>query len=112
MAIVASETPASRALRDNMRHQAAEQNMRRAQGRRLRLGAAIALAGVLVAGPVLAQGWWPWSNSEEERRPPIPQEPVFRPDEPQNSQPPPPDSRSLLRPRRTGRPRTPSACSS
>jgi hypothetical protein len=71
-----------------MRRQAAEKSTRRAQGRRWRLGAAIVLAGVLVAGPVLAQGWWPWSNSEEERRPPIPEEPVFRPDEPQNTQPP------------------------
>ncbi len=62
--------------------------MRRAQARRLRLGAAIALVSLLAAGPVLAQGWWPWSNSEPERRPPIPREPVFRPAEPEDGQPP------------------------
>jgi hypothetical protein len=39
---------------------------------------------MLAACPVLAQGWWPWSNDEPER-PPIPDEPVFRPEE----QPPP-----------------------
>jgi hypothetical protein len=27
--------------------------------------------------PALAQGWWPWSNSEPER-PPVPDEPVYR----------------------------------
>ena len=74
-----------------MSHDAAETRIRGARGRRLRLGAAIAVAGVLAAGPVLAQGWWPWSNSESERRPPIPQEPVFRPAEPDNRQPPPAD---------------------
>lgn len=74
-----------------MSHDAADTRMRRAQGRRLRLGAAIVLAGLLAAGPVLAQGWWPWSNSEPERGPPIPQEPVFRPGEPDSRQPPSPD---------------------
>jgi Protein of unknown function (DUF2865) len=71
-----------------MINDAGKTEMRGAHGRRLRLGAAIALASVLATGPVLAQGWWPWSNSEPERRPPIPQEPVFRPAEPDNRQPP------------------------
>ena len=30
--------------------------------------------------PVLAQGWWPWSTKEPER-PPIPEEPVYMPNE-------------------------------
>ncbi len=35
------------------------------------------LAGLLLAAtPVLAQGWWPWSDSQPER-PPIPQAPVY-----------------------------------
>ncbi len=71
--------------------------MRRARGRRLRLGAAIVLAGVLCAGPVLAQGWWPWS-APEERRPPVPQEPVFRPAEPNDRQPPPPSDQPVAQP--------------
>ena len=65
-----------------MNQDAAERTTPRAHGRRLRLGAAIVLAGVLAAGPVLAQGWWPWSAPEPERQPPIPQEPVFRPAQP------------------------------
>jgi uncharacterized protein DUF2865 len=71
--------------------------MRKAQGRRMRLGAAIVLAGVLGAGPVLAQGWWPWS-APEERRPPVPQEPVFRPAEPDGRQPPPADGQPVAQP--------------
>jgi Protein of unknown function (DUF2865) len=65
-----------------MSQDAAERTTPRARRRRLRLGAAIVLAGVLAAGPVLAQGWWPWSAPESERQPPIPQEPVFRPAQP------------------------------
>jgi hypothetical protein len=45
----------------------------------LALGLGFSLAfGCLVFGaaPALAQGWWPWSNSEPER-PPIPDEPVY-----------------------------------
>ena len=72
-----------------MINDAAGTRVRSARGRRLRLGVAIALAGVLCAGPVLAQGWWPWS-APEERRPPVPQEPVFRPAEPEDRQLPPP----------------------
>jgi len=53
---------------------------------RYSLGAAVLTAVMLAACPVLAQGWWPWSNSEPER-PPIPREPVYR--EP----PPPPGAR-------------------
>lgn len=55
--------------------------------RRLGLGAAVAATVMLAACPVLAQGWWPWSNPETEDRPPIPEEPVFR--EPQRGPPPP-----------------------
>ncbi len=56
--------------------------------RRYRLGAAVATAVLLAAGagPALAQGWWPWSDSEPER-PPVPEEPVYR--EPYEAQPPP-----------------------
>jgi len=53
--------------------------------RRYGLGAAVAAVVLLAACPVLAQGWWPWSNHETEDRPPIPQEPVY-----QSEQPPPP----------------------
>ncbi len=52
---------------------------------RYSLGAAVLTAVMLAACPVLAQGWWPWSNSEPER-PPIPSEPVYRP--PPGAQPP------------------------
>lgn len=42
---------------------------------------------MLAACPVLAQGWWPWSNSEQERSP-VPNEPVYRePPSPQGEQP-------------------------
>lgn len=51
------------------------------------LASAVAAALVLAAGPALAQGWWPWSNSEPER-PPIPEEPIYR-------EPPPPTSAPL-----------------
>jgi hypothetical protein len=50
--------------------------------RRFSLAAAVAAAAMLAACPVLAQGWWPWSDSEREEReeegPPIPDEPVYR----------------------------------
>jgi len=52
--------------------------------RRYGLGAAVVCAVMLAACPVLAQGWWPWSNAEPER-PPIPEEPVYR-------EPPPPEA--------------------
>jgi hypothetical protein len=52
---------------------------RKLRGRHV-LGAAVAAAVLLAACPVLAQGWWPWSDDEPER-PPIPEEPVFRPEE-------------------------------
>jgi hypothetical protein len=45
--------------------------------RRFGLAAAVAAAILCASGPVLAQGWWPWSNSEPER-PPVPEEPVYR----------------------------------
>lgn len=55
---------------------------------RYSLGAAVLTAVMLAACPVLAQGWWPWSNSEPER-PPIPSEPVYRqPPPPPGAQPP------------------------
>jgi len=55
---------------------------------RYSLGAAVLTAVMLAACPVLAQGWWPWSNSEPER-PPIPREPVYRePPPPPGAQPP------------------------
>jgi hypothetical protein len=58
----------------------------KAQGRhRYGLAAAVAAVVLLGACPVLAQGWWPWSDDEPER-PPIPEEPVFRP---QEEEPPP-----------------------
>jgi hypothetical protein len=56
--------------------------MREARARRHALGAAIAVAVMLAACPVSAQGWWPWSNSEPERAP-VPDEPIYR-------EPPPP----------------------
>jgi len=58
--------------------------------RRYGLGAAVAAAVLLAACPVLAQGWWPWSNSEPEPAPPIPEEPVYR--EPTPPQAPPPQA--------------------
>jgi len=74
--------------------------MRRARGRyglRYGLGAAVAAAVLLAACPVLAQGWWPWSNSEPERPRPIPQEPVFRP-EPSDRQEFPSDEQPVAQP--------------
>jgi hypothetical protein len=53
---------------------------------RFTLAAAAVAAVMLAAGPVLAQGWWPWSDDGPER-PPVPQEPVYQdpyPDENQN----------------------------
>ena len=62
--------------------------MRKARARRHALGAAIAAAVMLAACPVLAQGWWPWSNSEPER-PPVPDEPIYRePPPPPQGEPP------------------------
>jgi len=55
--------------------------MRNARARRLALGAAIVAAAALLSFPALAQGWWPWSNSEPDR-PPIPDEPVYRAPQP------------------------------
>jgi hypothetical protein len=62
--------------------------MIRLKARRSRygLGAAVAAAVLLAACPVLAQGWWPWSNSEPERAP-VPEEPVYK--EPTQEAPPP-----------------------
>ena len=41
------------------------------------------------ASPALAQGWWPWNNSEPEDRAPVPSEPVYRqPQQPQQGVPP------------------------
>ncbi len=37
--------------------------------------------------PAMAQGWWPWSNSEPERAP-IPDEPVYREPPPAQNEPP------------------------
>ncbi len=55
---------------------------------RYSLGAAVLTAAMLAACPVLAQGWWPWSNSEPDR-PPIPREPVYRePPPPRGAAPP------------------------
>lgn len=50
--------------------------------RRARFGiAGLAAACLLLsAAPVLAQGWWPWSGNEPER-PPVPEEPVYQPQE-------------------------------
>ena len=63
--------------------------MRKARARRQALGAAVLAAAVLAACPVLAQGWWPWSSSEDEReRPPIPDEPVYREPPPADAAPP------------------------
>ncbi len=62
-----------------------EFRMRKARARRHALGAAILAAATLAACPALAQGWWPWSNSQSDR-PPIPDEPVYR--EPQQGAPP------------------------
>jgi hypothetical protein len=65
--------------------------MRKARARRHALGAALAAAVMLAASPVIAQGWWPWSNSEPERerdRPPVPDEPVYREPPPAQGQPP------------------------
>ena len=59
----------------------------RKASRRYGLAAAVAAVAVLAACPVLAQGWWPWSNSEPER-PPIPSEPVYRPETPPPESPP------------------------
>jgi hypothetical protein len=64
---------------------------RRLRRRRYALGAAVASVVLLVACPVLAQGWWPWSNSQTEDRPPVPEEPVY-PDEPVYREPPPPQA--------------------
>ncbi len=70
----------------------------RARGRRrYALAGVVAAAVLLAACPVLAQGWWPWSNSESER-PPIPQEPVYRPDEAPPPEAPPPANWSTKNP--------------
>jgi hypothetical protein len=60
--------------------------MRKARARRHALGAAVFAAAVGLAYPAVAQGWWPWNNSEPER-PPIPDEPVYR--QPQQQEMPP-----------------------
>lgn len=62
--------------------------MRKAQARRrYGLGAAVAAAVIVASCPVLAQGWWPWSNSESEQAP-VPEEPVYRELPPQPGQAP------------------------
>lgn len=59
-----------------------------AHARRHALGAAVIAATILAASPVLAQGWWPWSNNNSEpERPPIPNEPVYRQPAPQSAPP-------------------------
>ena len=64
--------------------------MRKARARaRYGLGAAVAAAVIVASCPVLAQGWWPWSDSAPER-PPVPEEPVFREPPPPAEQAPPP----------------------
>lgn len=57
------------------------------------MGAAILSAAVLTAWPVLiapasAQGWWPWTSSERDDRPPVPDEPVYREPPPSPGEPP------------------------
>jgi hypothetical protein len=50
---------------------------------RLRRACAAAGFGLLIlAAPQLAtaQGWWPFGGDEEPRRPPVPREPVYRPE--------------------------------
>jgi len=54
--------------------------------RRYGLGAAVVAAVLLAAGPVVAQGWWPWSDDRPER-PPVPEEPVYQ--DPYQEPPPP-----------------------
>ncbi|MFN0219511.1 MAG: DUF2865 domain-containing protein [Hyphomicrobium sp.] len=44
------------------------------------LAVAAALTMAVVASPVAAQSWWPFGGNDEPRRPPIPREPVYRPD--------------------------------
>jgi hypothetical protein len=61
----------------------------KARGRRHGLRAAVIAVTLLAAcPPVLAQGWWPWSSPETEDRPPIPQEPVYRQEQPPPTAPP------------------------
>jgi Protein of unknown function (DUF2865) len=50
--------------------------------RRYGLAAVVAAVALLAACPVLAQGWWPWSNDRPEHAP-IPQEPVYKDPEPE-----------------------------
>ena len=46
-----------------------------------RRGRTLLVAGALLlaSAPALAQGWWPWGGQQQERAPPIPREPVYRP---------------------------------
>ncbi len=82
MIIVASQT----AFAGDMNPHADHTSRHNARRRRYGVGAAVVVAVMLAAGPVLAQGWWPWNNSEPDR-PPVPEEPVYKdPDQ----QPPPP----------------------
>ncbi len=62
-----------------MNHNTGHSSTRLTRGRRFRLVAAVAAVLVLAVTPAVAQGWWPWSNSEPDR-PPVPDEPVY--DEP------------------------------
>jgi len=63
--------------------------MRKARAQRHALGPAIAAAAMLAICPLpaMAQGWWPWSNSEPERAP-MPDEPVYREPPPVQNEPP------------------------
>lgn len=48
----------------------------------LTLVAALGVAAVLPVASAFAQGWWPWSQEQPRRPPPVPREPVYRPDAP------------------------------
>jgi hypothetical protein len=61
--------------------------MPKAGARRHALRAAIFAAASLVACPVMAQGWWPWSDQQQERAP-VPDEPVYREPPPAEGAPP------------------------
>ncbi|MGQ0456200.1 MAG: DUF2865 domain-containing protein [Hyphomicrobium sp.] len=41
---------------------------------------ALAVALIAATAPAIAQSWWPFGGNDEPRRPPVPREPVYRPD--------------------------------